>query len=137
MIALKRIDYETFREYNTSQMLVVDSPAGHKALITKFNEVGDGEYLDPRGGVVIQFDHISQEVTGSRAAGGEGDQSVEGLRKQIEAAAIAYGDEHYPNGAVGVYGYQGKVVVCISSAKFNPSAFWYVIYSLLSLLLSL
>lgn len=115
---------ETFREYNTSQMLVVDSPAGHKALITKYNEVADGEYLDPRGGVAIQFDHISQAVSGSRDAAGEGDQSVEGFRQQVEAAAVKYADEHYPNGAVGVYGHEGRVVVCISSAKFNPSAFW-------------
>ena len=121
---------QTFREYNTSQMLVVDSPSsGGKALITQHNEVGEGEYLDPAGNSVIQFDHIRQEVTGSRDAAGEGDQSVESFRQQVEAEATKYGAEHYPNGAVGTYGSNGSVVVCISSAKFNPNAYWYVLTS--------
>jgi capping protein alpha len=51
----------TFREYNTDQMLQVQSPGNpHKFLITKFGEVGNGEYLDPRGRQVVQFDHIRQ-----------------------------------------------------------------------------
>ncbi len=114
---------DTFREYNTSQMLVVESPAGHQALITKFGELSPNEYLDPRGGIAIQFDHVRQEVTGSNQASG-GDQSVESARRAIEAEAIKYQQEHYPSGAVGVYGHNGEVVVCISSAKFNPQAYW-------------
>ena len=51
----------TFREYNTEQMLQVQSPGGnHKVLITKQGEVGHGEYLDPRGNKVISFDHLRQ-----------------------------------------------------------------------------
>jgi len=39
----------TFREYNTEQMIQVDSPGNsHKVLITKYGEVADGEYLDPK-----------------------------------------------------------------------------------------
>ena len=51
---------KTFREYNTEQMIAVDSPKGHKVLITKYGEVSDSEFLDPRGGVVLRFDHIKQ-----------------------------------------------------------------------------
>jgi len=51
----------TFREYNTEQMLQVQSPGqSHKFLITKFGEVGKGEYLDPRANLIVSFDHIRQ-----------------------------------------------------------------------------
>jgi len=115
----------TFREYNTEQMLVVDSPGkGHKVLITKYGEISDGEYLDPQGGQVIQFDHIKQEVTGARHIGGELDASLESLRQAYEKATIDYVSEHYSNGGATVYAKDGHIIICISSAKFNPNNFW-------------
>jgi len=116
---------ETFKKYNTEQMLQVQSPAGdHKVLITQFGEVGDGEYLDPKGGKVIQFDHIKQEVSGSRNIGGELDDSIESTRKQFEDEAFKYVAEYYENGSATVYGKGGKVIICISASIFNPSNFW-------------
>jgi len=116
----------TFREYNTEQMLQVDSPGNsHKVLITKYGEVPDGEYLDPKGNQVILFDHIKQEVTGKRGANGdELDSSVESLRAAFEKAAFDYVQQHYPHGTATVYGKDGKIIVCISSARFNPSNYW-------------
>lgn len=118
----------TFREYNTDQMLEVDSPAGHKVLITKVGEVADGEFLDPKGKQVLTFDHIRQQVTGSRAAGGEIDGDVESFRAAIEAEAEKYAKQHYQHGSVTVYGKKegGKnvVTICLSSFKFNPNNFW-------------
>jgi len=115
----------TFREYNTEQMVSVDSPGqSHKVLITKYGEVSDGEYLDPKGNQVVQFDHIRQEVTGKRPISGELDSSVESLRAAFEKAAFTYVAEHYPQGAVTVYGKDGKIIICISSARFNPNNFW-------------
>merc|ERR1712232_255253 len=93
----------TFREYNTEQMIMVAAPnGGHKVQITKYGEVGQGEYLDPKGGQVLQFDHIRQEVTGSRGAGSELDGDVEPFRKAFEDAANAYVEEHYTNGCATV-----------------------------------
>ncbi len=51
-----------------------------KVLISKHGEVGDSEYLDPRGNQVITFDHIKQEVTGSHTIDGELDADVEPFR---------------------------------------------------------
>jgi len=116
---------KTFREYNTEQMVQVDSPGhSHKVLITKYGEVADGEYLDPRGNQVITYDHIRQEVTGKRALSGELDSSLEGLRSAFDKAASAYTQEHYPHGACTVYGKDGKITIAISSARFNPNNFW-------------
>jgi len=115
----------TFREYNTEQMVQTESPGHqHKVLITKYGEVSDGEYLDPRGNQVIVYDHIKQEVTGKRAISDELDSSVENLRRAFEKAAFEYIEQHYPHGATTVYGKDGQVIICISSARFNPHNFW-------------
>jgi len=115
----------TFREYNTEQMIQVDSPGhSHKVLITKYGEVSDGEYLDPRGNQVITYDHIKQEVTGHRNISGELDSSLEGLRSAFDKAAFDYVSQHYPNGSTTVYGKDGQIIVCVSAAKFNPNNFW-------------
>lgn len=115
----------TFREYNTEQMVQVDSPKGHKVLITKYGEVSDGEYLDPKGALVLLYDHIKQEVTGSRPIqSGELENNIEQLRVAFEKEAFNYVGEHYPHGSTTVYGKDGKIIVAISSARFNPHNFW-------------
>jgi len=119
----------TFREWNTDQMLQVKSPKGnHEVLISKYGEVNDAEYLDPRGNCVVQYDHIRQEVVGSRGIEGELDKSVEDYRSAFDDAAQDYLAEHYINGGCTVYGAkkggQTNITVCISSSKFNPNNFW-------------
>jgi len=117
----------TFRKYNTSQMLQVKTPNGHEALITKFGELGTSEYVDPRGGQIITFDHIRQEVTGSRPIGSELDSAVESWRRAIDDATDKYTNDHYQNGTSSVYGNSKsgfEVIIAISSSKFNPNNFW-------------
>jgi len=115
----------TFREYNTEQMIAVDSPGNqHKVLITKYGEVSDGEYLDPKGNQVITYDHIKQEVTGHRAISDDLDSGLEPLRAAFEKHAFQYANDHYPQGAATVYGKDGQIIVCISASRFNPSNFW-------------
>jgi len=118
---------ETFREYNTEQMVQVNSPNHkHQVLITKHGEVGDGEYLDPRGNQIVLYDHVKQEVTGSKPA--DLDSDAEPFRSAFDDEAVKYVSEHYPHGTATVYGKrqgnQYKVIVCISSSKFNPSNYW-------------
>jgi len=119
----------TFREYNTDQMLQVNSPSGGgKFLITKFGEVGNGDYVDPRGRQVVHFDHIRQEVTGSRAVSSELDRDVEPFRAAFDNKVQEYVAEHYQNGTASTYGKKEggayNITVCISSARFNPNNFW-------------
>jgi len=115
----------TFRQYNTEQMIQVESPGNsHKVLITKYGEVSEGEYLDPKGNQVISYDHIKQEVTGRKNISDEIDSSLEPLRSAFEKAAFDYVSQHYPHGTTTVYGKDGQIIVCISSARFNPQNFW-------------
>jgi len=122
--------HATFREYNTEQMVQVNSPGNkHQVVITKYGEVADGQFLDPRGKLILNYDHIKQEVTGSRAAGGEIDGELEATRAAFDAEAQRYTDEHYsPHGTVTVYskkeGGQHHFTIATSSSKFNPHNFW-------------
>jgi capping protein alpha len=116
----------TFREYNTDQLVEVQSPGhNHKTLITKDGEVAPGEYLDPRGGQIILYDHIRQEVTGSRPISGELDHDVEPFRAAFDQVAQSYCTEHYQFGASTVFGKkeggQFALHLCLSSFKFNPT----------------
>jgi capping protein alpha len=103
-------------------MLAVQSPAGHSFLITEHNEVGDGQYVDPRGKIVVKFDHIKQQVLGQ--AGGASPDAQEALRAQFDSATLAYQVDHYPEGTSSVFAKGGKIIVCIQSSKYNPSNFW-------------
>ena len=113
----------TFRQYNQEQMLAVASPAGHNFLITEFGEVGDGQYVDPRGKIVVKFDHIKQQVLG-QAGAAQVDAGLEATRKAFDDAVQQYVSDHYPEGTATVYAKGGKIVVCIQSSKYNPSNFW-------------
>jgi len=115
----------TFREYNTEQMVQVESPGhDHKVLITKYGEVADSEYLDPRGNQILTFDHIKQEVTSHRPISDELDSSLEPLRKAFDKQVSEYVSQHYPSGTGTVYGKDGQIIICISSARFNPNNYW-------------
>jgi len=124
---LNKFAIETFHTYNTEQMVPVVS-GDHEALISKQGEIGQNEYIDPIGGVILTFDHIKQKVTNSRPISGELDSTVEPFRKAIEDATVNYIAQHYANGVPGVYsakeGSEYKVTICISSSKFNPNSFW-------------
>lgn len=127
---LNEIAAETFKEYNTQQMLLVNSPDhDHKVLITKYGEVGPNEYLDPQGGQVVNFDHFLQEVNGSRKLeGGELDSEAEPWRSAVQAKVQDYVHNFYDHGAAAVYatisGSVTTVTVCISSAIFNGTNFY-------------
>jgi capping protein alpha len=113
----------TFREYNTEQMIQVTN-GNHLTLVTKHGEVSPGEYLDPRAGQIFSFDHIRQQVTGSRGIGGELDAGVESVRAAVDAAVDKYTKEYYMNGTSAVYSKAGTVIICLASSKFNPNNFW-------------
>jgi len=120
----------TFREYNTEQMLQVKSPAADTMLlISKYGELSETEYLDPRNKLVVTFDHITQEVTGSRPLAGELDGDAEPFRSALEGVALKYAEDYYLYGTAAVYSQkeddgQVTLIICISSSKFEPHNFW-------------
>lgn len=124
---LNRNALETFRSYNTTQMIQIQN-GDHDALVTKFNEIGNSEYIDPTGGSIFTYDHIRQKVTGSRPISGELDSGAEPFRRSLEEAAQTYIAQHYTNGTTAVFsskeGSEFKLILCISSSKSSPNNFW-------------
>jgi len=127
---LNEIATDTFREYNTQQMLVVDSGNGsHKCLIAKAGEASPSEYLDPSGGHVVTFDHFKQEVTGTRNIAGELDSDAEPWRSAVQNKVDDYVKNHYDHGAGAVYSSkQGSstiiITICISSSIYSGTNFY-------------
>jgi len=118
---------DTFREYNTQQMLIVDTPdRSHKVVVSKYGEVSPNEYLDPAGGQVFSFDHFKQEVSGSRELGG-GDLNgeAEPWRSALQSKIDEYIRSFFDRGAAAVYSTSGSgLQVCISSAIYNPNNYY-------------
>jgi len=119
----------SFREYNTEQMLVVNSPnQPHKAIISKFGEVGPNEYLDPQGAQVLTFDHFKQEVVSARPAENEIDAELEPWRSAVQKELLDYINGFYDFGSGAVFaskdGKEVAVTVAISSALFNAQNFY-------------
>jgi capping protein alpha len=116
-----------FKEYNTEQLLVVNVD-GQKTVISKHGELSASEYLAPRLGLVVSFDHFKQEVTSSRPIEGELDADAEQWRAAVSQKVEGYISEHYDLGAFDVFsqnnGASFVLTVCISSAYFNPSSFY-------------
>jgi capping protein alpha len=119
---LNRTALETFRKYNTEQMLQVGDHKQH--LITKHGEVNPNEYVDPRAGLVLTFDHIKQSISSTRPISGELDNSMESLRKAFDDATEKYTKAHFQYGTSAVYASGGVVTLCIAATRFNPNNFW-------------
>jgi len=116
----------TFKRYNEDQMVQADSEDGsHRFLVTPYAEVGTNEYIDHAGGVVATFDHIKLVVSGTRPISPkDSDSSLEGLRSGLDKGVAEYVKNHYPFGTYGVYAKDGKIYVCITSTRFNPTNYW-------------
>jgi hypothetical protein len=49
-------------------------------LLSKYNSLGNREFLDPKGNHVVTYDHIKETITNTRPIGGELDRDVEEWR---------------------------------------------------------
>lgn len=115
-----------FSQYNKEQFTPVDVPgATHKTLITKFGEISDNTYLDPRTSVSFTFDHLRREGSDPQPVAKD---ASEALRNAVDNAIRKYTENHYPDGVSAVYtqtsGGQVALSICIEDHKFNPNNFW-------------
>ena len=96
-------------------------------LVTKYGQVGSGEYLDPATGKVLTFNHVSRtwgEETDKRQVLSD---EVEQLRASVNKAMEGYINDLYKPGkaAVAVYGADnGTITICLSAKNVNLSNYW-------------
>jgi len=116
-----------FKEYNTEQLLIVNVD-GQKTIISKHGEVSASEYVAPRLGLVVSFDHFKQEVTSSRPIEGELDGEAEQWRAALSSKVEVYVSEHYDLGSFEVFSANNggtiTLTLAISAAYFNPTSFY-------------
>jgi len=120
---LNKSALDTFRKYNSEQMLTADHPsAGYKLLITSYGEIDKKTYQDPRSGEQFQFDHVKHEV--SNVTSGNFRGKNEALRSSLDNLLVDYLAEYYPDGAAAVYDKGSQLVACISASRFSPNNYW-------------
>jgi len=126
---LDKFATKTFQQWNVDQMLQCQSPAGeHQVLITKFGEISDNEYIDPRGNCVVKFDHVKQHIVSHRPIKGELFTEVEAHRSALDIVIQAYTENYYLFGGSTVYGAKDAseyiLTACISAARYRPTNYW-------------
>eukprot|EP00695_Tsukubamonas_globosa_P001396 TRINITY_DN2412_c0_g1_i1.p1 TRINITY_DN2412_c0_g1~~TRINITY_DN2412_c0_g1_i1.p1 ORF type:complete len:173 (-),score=66.95 TRINITY_DN2412_c0_g1_i1:1-465(-) len=93
---------EVFRTYNIEQLVAVAVPGSDKkCVVSKFGELEDGRYLDPRSKQIFSMNHMKQVASG--ASPSDADTPAEELRSAVQAAMDKYLQDYYDDGTVTVY----------------------------------
>ncbi|KAJ2721674.1 F-actin-capping protein subunit alpha [Coemansia sp. Benny D115] len=113
-------------ESNTQQFLVVDVPGqeeGSKVLLTPYNQLDEGRFLDPNTGTVFRYDHLRRQASDPEPYD-SGDSEHGQLRACLQTALKQYVSAHYPEGEASVFIHEDSIVSCVVSNKFSPGNFW-------------
>lgn len=122
-----------FAQYNKDQLTSVEvEGSDHKALVTHYNDLGDGRFYDPQSKRSFRYDHLRKEASDYQpytGAGPGGDLGPgETWRSALEGAWIAYARDHYRHGTCAVYdqsdGQQVTLVACLEDHQFQSQNFW-------------
>lgn len=115
------------KDYNIDIMQSAKTPDGGQTLITSYGMVSDNEYIDPRSGKVLIFDHGRREFTGESDKKQSVNSEIEDQRKAVEKKVDGYIEEKYKPGKAVAVVYasdNGDITVCISAANTKISAYW-------------
>ncbi|TKR71780.1 hypothetical protein L596_019322 [Steinernema carpocapsae] len=95
-------------------------------LITPFNELPDGRFIDPKSAKIFKYDYLKKEVSNVQNANpGDIDQNLEAWRKILQAEADNYSEQHFlKSGVATVFTSNGVATLCIESHQFQPKNFW-------------
>ncbi|CAM6083538.1 unnamed protein product [Calypogeia fissa] len=124
---------EAFPKYNVEQMISLELPNGTgQVIVSRFAELDESRYLDPRTSQVATVDHVKQICKSVRAASDDELPSVyvEEYRSSVDAELLKYVEDAYPRGSCSVYCTRGKdfqeghgniqLTVVISNSSFSP-----------------
>ncbi|EDW62149.1 F-actin-capping protein subunit alpha [Drosophila novamexicana] len=116
-----------FSQYNKDQLTPVRVEGSeHNAIISEYNDLGNGRFYDPRTKQSFKYDHLRKEASDYQDL--EADASAESWRAALDLATLAYTANHYRHGVSSVFGKsQGNQVtltVCIEDHQFQPKNYW-------------
>jgi hypothetical protein len=122
------------RDYNIEQYQPALTPDGHRLVVSVHGQVGEDEYLDPKTGKVLTFDHRNHKFTGETGKKQELNGDINAVRTAIETALESYSEAQYKQDkcTITVYGADdGTITVCLSARNTHLAAYWYT-YTLCS-----
>lgn len=114
-----------------------------QALITHYNDLGEGRFYDTRTRQSFRYDHLRKEASDyqSHPGGPPGQQGgdnagggsyAEAWRAALEEAWTQYARDHYRHGACAVYDrstspQEVTLVACLEDHQFQSQNFWWVL----------
>lgn len=114
-------------KYNQDQFVQCEIEGSENCLITEFNDLQNGRYLDPRSRVSFKFDHL-QYKSSDFEPHNDIDSLSEPWRQHLERELTNYVKVHYKDAASCVFGSSDQGVItlvcCTEAHKFQPINYW-------------
>ena len=115
------------QEYNTTNFVTAQTPSGEVALVSPYNEVNATQYLDPKSGKVLTFDHTKTAFTGETDEKQVLPPQIDAYRQALNSAIKTLVEKQYQEGKVAAAvfaGDDGRVNICISAKNSRLRSFW-------------
>ena len=118
-------------KYNKTQLTPIKlEGCEHPVILSAFNDIGDGRFVDPRSKKSFVYDHLTGSV--SDITDWQPNQTAEPWRLALEAEWTNYSNEHYHQGADSVFSTttkddpNGKITLtaCLEGHQFQPKKYW-------------
>uniref|UniRef100_A0A0K0DG61 F-actin-capping protein subunit alpha n=1 Tax=Angiostrongylus cantonensis TaxID=6313 RepID=A0A0K0DG61_ANGCA len=111
-------------KYNESQFAPVKLDGVEKqTLITPFNDIGGGRYVDDASMKSFKYDHLRKEASDIQPYPVES-TALESWRAALQKELDIYIEEHYAKSGIGcVFVRNGNFTLCIESHQFQPKNF--------------
>ncbi|VDO40043.1 unnamed protein product [Haemonchus placei] len=115
---------QAITKYNESQFAPVKLEGVEKqTLVTPFNDIGGGRYVDDASKKSFKYDHLRKEASDIQPYPAES-SALESWRVALQKELDAYIEEHYSKSGVGcVFVRHGNFTLCIESHQFQPKNF--------------
>lgn len=98
----------------------------HAVVLSVFNDIGNGRFVDPRTKKSFHYNHITGGVTDFNDW--QPDSNAETWRAALEQEWTSYTTEHYHEGAGSVFStYKDDMITlnaCLEGHQFQPKKFW-------------
>ena len=124
---LERGCAKAISDYNKEQFIPVKIEGVEApTLITQFNELQDGRFIDPKSRKVFKYDHLRKDATDIQPASvNDINEKPDSWRKALQNELDEYIQEHFSRtGVATVFVSKNSLVLCIESHQFQPKNYW-------------
>lgn len=104
----------------------LDKDSEHSVILSNFNDIGEGRYVDPRTKRSFQYNHSQGLISDIQPW--QPEPSAEPWRSALDLEWVNYSSEHYHEGAGSVFSSVKDDVItlnaCLEGHQFQPKKFW-------------